>query len=328
MTSKGRLQQRLADAEVIMNRLARSAKPAALQSTSRAKKIADPDRFDGAREKLKVFKDQLMLKTSGNAARFPNTQHKLRYAYQFLTGKTQRTMWIHLRKSTDDWGEETFKILFDSFAAFLAGLDRHFCDPDEKHTAALALDKLRQANREFGAYYAEFQELMDTLETTNDTSRRHALKRGLNHEMLSALAIYPAPKDESFDEYVERLNELDCRLQALATHTRNQHRPQAPRTPNPASATPVTAGTATGTAAGPMDLSAARGKLTPAERQRRRTQGLCMYCGGVGHFAAECPARRTVAVGTSGRRALAGARVTMTPTSDSNSESGKEEAQE
>ena len=46
-----------------------------------------------------------MLKTSGNGARFPNTQHKLRYAYQFLTGKAQRTMWIHLRKSTADRGE-------------------------------------------------------------------------------------------------------------------------------------------------------------------------------------------------------------------------------
>ena len=275
-----------------------------------------------------------MLKTYDNAARFPNTQHKLRYAYQFLTGKAQRTMRIHLRKSTDDRSEETFEILFDSFAALLAALDRHFGDPDEKHTAALALDKLRQANREFGAYYADFQELMDILESTDDTSRRHALKRGLNHEMLSALAFYPTPKDESFEEYIEHLNELDCHLRAQATHTRNQHRPQAPRTLTPAAAataaaaTPATAGTATGTAAGPMDLSAARGKLTPAERQRCRTQGLCMYCGGVGHFTAECPARRTGAAGTSGRRVLAGARATMSPATDSDSESGKEGAQE
>ena len=98
---------------------------------------------------------------------------------------------------------------------------------------------------------------MDILETMDDTSRRHALKRRLNHEMLSALAIHPTPKDESFDKYVERLNELDCRLRALATHTCNQHRPQAPRTLTPAAAaaaaTLATAGTATGTAAGPMD---------------------------------------------------------------------------
>ena len=57
MTGEGRLQQRLADAEVIMNHLARSAEPTAPQSTSRAEKIADPDRFNGARKKLKVFKD-------------------------------------------------------------------------------------------------------------------------------------------------------------------------------------------------------------------------------------------------------------------------------
>ena len=303
MAGEDRLQQRLVDAERIMNRLACAPAPAptpaptpAAHTHDRAEKITDPNKFNASQEMLKSCKDQLMLKTSGNAARFPNTQHKLRYAYQFLTGKAQRMMRIHLRKSTDDRGEEAFEILFNCYAAFLAALDRHFGDPDEKHTTALSLEKLRQANREFGAYYANFQELMDIHETTDDTSRRHALKRGLNPEMLSTLAIYPTPKDESFDEYVERLNELDCRLRALATHTRNQHRPQAPRTLTPAAtaaagataaATPATAGTATGTAAGPMDLSAAIGKLTPAERQRRRTQGLCMYCGGVGHFAAE-----------------------------------------
>ena len=72
----------------------------------------------------------------------------------------------------------------------------------------------------FGAYYADFQELMDVLENTDDTSRRHVLKRGLNHKMLNALGIFPAPKHENFDMYVKRLNELDCRLRALNTHSR------------------------------------------------------------------------------------------------------------
>ena len=218
MTGEGRLQQWLADAEVIMNRLACSADPA--QSTSRAEKIADPDRFDGAREKLKVFKDQLMLKTSGNAAHIPNTQHKLRYAYQFVTGKAQRTMRIHLRRTADPAnGEETYEIAFDTFAAFLTALNRHFGDPDEKQTAALTLDKLRQASRKVSTYYTDFQELLDILQNTDDTSRRHALKRGLNHKMINALAIFPAPMDESFDAYVECLNELDCCLRVLNTHS-------------------------------------------------------------------------------------------------------------
>src|SRR6266705_2286504 len=226
MAAEGRLQQKLADAEVVINRLARTPGPGSTSThgQERAEKIADPKEFDGTRERLKAFKDQLILKTSGNPARFPNTQHKLRYAYQFLTGKAQRTMRVHLRQTAGEDGEETYEVLFSSFAAFLATLDRHFGDPDERNTAALKLDKLRQGGREFGSYYADFQELMDILDNTDDTTRRHALKRGLSHEMLNALAIYPAPKDEAFDAYVERLNELDCRLRALRVQAPNhQH---------------------------------------------------------------------------------------------------------
>ena len=94
MTGKGRLQQRLADAEQIMNRLAGAPALAAAahpgcvsdctHTRDRAEKIADPERFDRTREKLKAFKNQLFLKTSGNTTRFPNVQHKMRYAYQFL----------------------------------------------------------------------------------------------------------------------------------------------------------------------------------------------------------------------------------------------------
>ena len=64
---------------------------------------------------------------------------------------------------------------------------------------------------------------MDILDNTDHTTRWHALKGGLNHEMLNALAIYPAPKYEEFDGYVERLNELDCRLRALRVQTPNHH---------------------------------------------------------------------------------------------------------
>ena len=158
MAAEGRLQQKLADLEAVVNQLVQMPGPATTTGggTERAEKIADPKEFDGTREKLKVFKDQLILKTSGNPARFPNTQHKLRYAYQFLTGKAQWTMRVDLRRTTGADGDETYEVRFTSFAAFLAALDRHFGDPDERNTAASKLDKLRQGNREFGAYYADF----------------------------------------------------------------------------------------------------------------------------------------------------------------------------
>ena len=52
----------------------------------------------------------------------------------------------------------------------------------------------------------------------NHVLQRHALERGLNHEMLNALAIYSAPKDESFDGYVERFSSSTV---AFLTETEN-----------------------------------------------------------------------------------------------------------
>ncbi|KAG0634414.1 hypothetical protein HOY80DRAFT_1098905 [Tuber brumale] len=62
--------------------------------------------------------------------------------------------------------------------------------------------------------------------------------------------------------------------------------PAAPRTP---AAPPAFTSTATGTAPGPMDLSAGRWKLTTTERQDRINRSLCLYCGGHGYMARACP---------------------------------------
>ena len=258
------------------------------ESSARVEKIADHKEFEWTWEKLKAFKDQLILHTSSNPAHFSNTQHKLRYAYQFLTGMVQRAMRVHIRRTSGADAEETYKLPYTLFAAFLAAVDRNFGDPDERNTAASKLDTLRQGSREFVTYYVDFQELMDILDNLDDTTLRHALKRGLIHEMLNALTIYPAPKDEEFDAYVESLHELDYRLRALRVqtpnHQRHRHQHSTPKD------TTSNSTTASGTDIGPMDLTAGAAKtcITATECARRRAQGLCMYCGGVGHFAAVC----------------------------------------
>ena len=121
------------------------------------------------------------------------------------------------------------------------------------------------------------------------------------------LAIYPAHKDEEFDAYVERLNELDCRLRALRVQTPNYqgHRHQHSTPKDTTNST-----TASGTNAGPMDLSAGAAKTcsTAVERARRRALGLCMYCGGIGHFAADFPQAKARPVGK--RRAITAAAAT------------------
>ena len=290
MDGEARLQQKLADAERVINRLSFLKDPAA-ERAHLAEKIADPDKFDGSRDKLESFKIQLLLKTSGNPIHFPTVQHKLRYAFQLLTGKAQRAMRIHLRKTTDPNGEESCEVLFNSLAAFTSALDRHFGDPNEKRTAALAPDKPRQANRESGTYDSDFQELTGVL-GCEDTTGRHTHQRSFNNEIQGAPAVAPAPREETFEEFVDRLNELDCRLRALAAH----RKPFQPGSQPPRESTLVTTPSHppppradSDSAVGPMDRSASRRKLTTVERARRQAQSLCMYCGNTGHFAAGCP---------------------------------------
>jgi hypothetical protein len=43
-----------------------------------------------------------------------------------------------------------------------------------------------------------------------------------------------------------------------------------------------------------MDLSANRRRITPEERARRMAEGRCLYCGGLGHMARDCPTKPQV----------------------------------
>jgi len=62
-----------------------------------------------------------------------------------------------------------------------------------------------------------------------------------------------------------------------------QHRPSQPHRPSPPAAAP-----------GPndMELGAMRGPLTAQEKERRRKDRLCLYCGQANHFANSCPNKK------------------------------------
>src|SRR5258706_8461377 len=89
--------------------------------------------------------------------------------------------------------------------------------------------------------------------------------------------------------FVALYNKLDTKRRALQSNSRLQaprHTPQV--TPSSVAET-VTATTSSGTALGPMDLSANRRRLSPEERTRRLAEGRCYRCGGMNHVARNCP---------------------------------------
>ena len=249
--------------------------------------IPDPDTFDGTRDNLRPFITKLRLKIAGNSDQFHDTQHQLRYAFSFLRGPAYKTMEPHLHND---------EINFTSLERFIEVLCIAFGDPDEVKTAVRKLEAIRQNNREFSQYYADFQRLITILQY-DDQAKHHALERGLNWEIKDALVHQDGPPEETFERFVARLNRLDNRIRARkqeynvgeSTNLSGGTTTRAPHTTVTQPVAVIEQGTTDiGTHPGPINLSANRGRISAAQRACRIAQGLCNYCGGTGHFAAQC----------------------------------------
>jgi hypothetical protein len=277
-----RLADQLNTMTNLANRLATLENPVqvapAAPAGPRAKpmEVKAPDSYEGSRADLKRFKNQLSL-VLADVDRFTGEQHRLRYAFSLLKGEAYTVMEPFVSPEG---------VNFADTAAFLAELTTIFGDSDEKATAARELEKLKQGNRDFNRYHADFVRLMSILEY-DATAQRHALERGLSREILEALRYQDAPEEETIEAFIGRVKRLDERLR------RHQAQAKPPVTPTPRTTPkPATPSTQSGTHPGPMDLSAARRtRLDPATRQERFDKKLCLYCGEPNHIAAECPNR-------------------------------------
>jgi hypothetical protein len=166
-------------------------------------KIPDPPLFDGTRAKLRQFLAQLRLKVAGDLHRFPDAQHQLCYAAGRLEGLALGQV---LPLIQDD-----NSIALADLNAFCRLLENAFGDPDRRATAEPQLERLRQANREFSLYFADFQRLVADVDW-NDGAKRHALMRGLGAELKDALVSVELPED--LPVFVALLQRLDNRIRA------------------------------------------------------------------------------------------------------------------
>jgi len=131
--------------------------------------------------------------------RFPNVQHQLCYELGFLKGDAYATIEPHLVKD---------RLNFATLEEFTEVLKLAFGDPDETRTTTFELESLHQTNKEFRHYYADFQRLM-AIVNYDERAKRDALERGLNKELKCTLTLQDAPDDETFLQFIARINRLD-----------------------------------------------------------------------------------------------------------------------
>ena len=265
------VEEQLAAARRVSDRLATLEGP----PRSRTEKVPDPPTFDGSREKLEGFVAQLRIKLFTDPTRFPTPALRMGYTFNRLEGRAQAQILPFVQDGAFQLNDSDNIIRI---------LEAAFGDPDPAATARTKLLSLKQGKKEFTAYFAEFQMLVSKL-NWGEHAKLDALKEGVSIELRRQLL--GRTQGLSFDQFVGLCQQLDSEIRALQLHEGRHHTPRQnqPRPQNTSS--PATNQSATAT--GPMDLSASRRKLSEQERAARLREGRCLYCGGLGHMAAQCP---------------------------------------
>lgn len=276
------LEEQLADARRIANRLA----TVETQPQSRAERVPEPAMFDGTREKLEGFVAQLRLKLYSDPARFPTPALRMAYAFNRLEGRAQAQILPYI---------ENHNITLTDADAIITLLNNAFGDPDPAATARAKLHHLKQGNKEFTSYFAEFQMLVSKL-NWDEHAKLDALREGVSIELHRQLV--GRTQGLNYDGFVALCQRLDSELRALQLREgrRTTNPPRQSSAPHPTAplrhtthnTMPATT-TATGTAPGAMDLSANSRRIPDQERAARLREGRCLYCGGSGHMARHCP---------------------------------------
>lgn len=247
-------------------------------------KVAKPDKFDGTRSKLDGFLVQVQLNFLMNPRSFENDQQKIAFVASYFTG--QALQWVTpLIKKNDQ--------VMATYDTFYEALKKRFSDPDEVRKAEHKLENLKQGTRSAAAYAAEFQlEASKTL--WDDASKKSRFREGLRDDVLDLLLTIPASKLESFEGFVNEAISCDDRLferrQDKARRLRDT-RPSAPAQAPTSAKTSSAVSNSSYTGPAPMEIGTTRQVVTEAEKQRRRDNNLCIYCGAEGHILRNCPVR-------------------------------------
>jgi hypothetical protein len=239
--------------------------------------VATPEKFNGHSKDLKNFiasvENAMLLQPS----RFPSDHIKILYIGTLLTGDA--LTWFRTLAATPGATPS-------SISEFWTLLSANFGDPCAEWTARSKLKALRQGKQSCVTYTTKFKQL--GLESGYNTLALLQLYHdGLNDSIKDALA-QTASVPEDLEAYTQLCIRIDNRQ-----FTRRMEKGISTPSQVAMSGSPLLPGQTLPAGPTPMQLDTIqfhpKGQLTSEEKQRRMTQGLCLYCGLAGHLAKTCP---------------------------------------
>jgi len=262
----------------------------------REPKASAPEHFRGERSKLNSFITQLNVCFTLEPSRFTTERSKILFAATQFRDKAMNWLRPQLEHymAFENGSTRSSNLNFTTFDEFAQHLRSTFGDINEEATAERDLRVLRQTSS-VAFYTSEFQRIVSVLHW-DEKALIFMFYTGLKDNIKDELSKIDKPTTlndlinismkidaRQYDRFRERQFEKRSIFPAKSPST-------APPTPNfPSFNTPHH---------DPMELDASlpskatskpRGKLSDAERKRRRDNNLCNYCGEPHHVVATCP---------------------------------------
>lgn len=285
--------------------------------TSRpAVRVRDPRMFDGTAKDVEPYIREVHSAISLNEPAFPTSRSKSLFLSMYLKDGSPVSWYRAV--------EQDKAHLLDDFPALISDFCKHFGDSDLSSTSLRKLQTLRQTGPA-SVHASRFRELLPYVSLSEDT-KITLFYNGLKDDVKDLFVT--VARENTLNKVIDQAITFDNRIHQRRQERRNDSgtspiftssQPPAPA-PLPSSTAPYTfaypippsstiapapapapfshtptspAPIATVSEPVPMDVDALRiralGRLTEAERQRRRDNNLCFYCGQGSHPMIDCP---------------------------------------
>jgi hypothetical protein len=244
-----------------------------------------PEKFNGTRSQFRGFMNQISLVFQLNPTRYESDATKVATVGTLLHGDA--LAWFNPLLENQSAHSETL----NSWPLFKKSLTDTFGELDLETISASKIRTLLQGNQTASSYASKFRQLSSDL-SWNEAALMFQYRMGLNKEIKNMLVFADRPTT------IAGLIDLSIRCDQRLAENKNE---TATANAQPSSAlSHYSSQTKNLTPSDAMDLdsisssstSRPRGPLTPAERQFRYSNNLCIICGSQDHLKLNCPKKR------------------------------------